>query len=205
MFPKTSELLSIPSNNPMKNFLILLSVLIIGVSVPIVITGCDTPVTDNRSSDQKQQEQQETLLKEGTAQTGMPNISHFTERKMMKDILELRDTAGYITYTYLENEYPHAVPGKTAMAGKLTYLGESVGYGLPYATQYTNPSKNEWVPYNSGGGAMTTLPQADPNGLFSPSNAEGTWVLLKDPNGSKTLPVYIEPRVVVTPFKFPSD
>jgi hypothetical protein len=49
------------------------------------------------------------------------------------------------------------------------------------------------------------LPQADPNGLFSPASAEGTWVLLKDPNGKETRPVYIEPRIIVSPFKLNTD
>ncbi len=34
-----------------------------------------------------------------------------------------------------------------------------------------------------------------------PSSAEGTWVSLKDPNSDDVKVVYIEPRVVVSPFK----
>lgn len=49
--------------------------------------------------------------------------------------------------------------------------------------------------------AYAVLPQADPNGLFSPASAEGTWILLKDPHGSDVKPVYVEPRVIVSPFK----
>ena len=47
------------------------------------------------------------------------------------------------------------------------------------------------------------MPQADPNGLFSPESAEGTWVLCSDPSGNgETRPVYVEPRIIVSPFKF---
>jgi hypothetical protein len=137
------------------------------------------------TSDDKQRAAQETLLAEGTSQTGMPAIKNFRERKLLKDILELRDQDGLVTYTYVYNE----------MQGKLVFFCNSIGYGIPYATQYTNPSKVE--SYNRS----ITLPQADPNGLFSPSAAEGTWVMCKDPNGTSTRPVYIEPRVVVAPFK----
>jgi hypothetical protein len=48
---------------------------------------------------------------------------------------------------------------------------------------------------------VVALPQADPNGLFSPTSAEGTWVMCKDPKGGEVKPVYIEPRIVVSPFK----
>jgi hypothetical protein len=86
------------------------------------------------------------------------------------------------------------------MTGKFVFLGQSIGYGIPYATQYTSPQKED--------GSVNThyaiLPQADPNGLFSPASAEGTWVLLKDPNSNDVKPVYIEPRVIVSPFKLPA-
>lgn len=146
----------------------------------------------NSSSDETQRSQQEQLLKEGTAQTGMPAIKNFRERKILKDILELRDQDGLVTYTYLWNEFN----------GKKVFFCESVGYGIPYATQYTNPMK-----VTNGGSAPQThienvvIPQADPNGLFSPTSAEGTWVLCKDPNSRKVAPVYIEPRIIVSPFK----
>lgn len=149
------------------------------VSVFAIFTaeeGCE-------SSDSLQQRQQEVLVKEGNSQVGMPAIKNFRERKMLKDILELRDQDGLLTYTYLYNE----------MTGNLVFFGETIGYGIPYATQFTNPMK--WA------GTGIALPQADPNGLFSPASAEGTWVLLKDPNSDKVRPVYIEPRIVVSPFK----
>jgi hypothetical protein len=156
----------------------------------VAVVGCDVAPT----SDDIQRQQQEKLLKEGTAQTGMPNIVNFRERKLLKDILELRDQDGLVTYTYLYNE----------MTGKKVFFCDSIGYGIPYATQYTNPQK---VQYNNDAGktgyAYSVIAQADPNGLFSPASAEGTWVMCKDPNGKDVRPVYIEPRVIVSPFKMP--
>jgi hypothetical protein len=150
--------------------------------ITLFLAGCEMP----QSSDQKQAQQQEALAQEATAQTGMPNIKNFRERKLLKTILEMRDQEGLVTYTYVFSE----------QTGKFTFLGQSIGYGIPYATQYTNPSK-------VGGGSASgyyTLPQADPNALFSPASAEGTWVLLKDPNGPNVQPVYVEPRILVSPF-----
>lgn len=159
--------------------------IVLAVFAALIVSGCDNyPL----SSDAIQRQQQENLLKEGTSQTGMPGIKNFRERKLAKEILELRDQDGLATYTYLVNE----------MTGKLVFLGESIGYGIPYAMQYTNPQKIEASAHQTG---YAILPQADPNGLFSPSSAEGTWVLLKDPNSDKVAPVYIEPRIIVSPFK----
>lgn len=151
----------------------------------LIMTACD----ESPSSDTIQRNQQEKILKEGTAQVGMPAIKNFRERKLLKDIFELRDQTGLVTYTYLWNEF----------TGKKVFFCNSVGYGIPYSTQFTNPSKIA----EHGAEGITTLPQADPNGLFSPSSAEGTWIMCKDPNGTETKPVYVEPRVIVSPFKLP--
>jgi len=152
------------------------------VTLAFLLTTCGPP-----TSDDIQRQQQERLLAEGTAQTGMPAIKNFRERKLLKDILELRDQEGLVTYTYLWNEY----------TGKKVFFCDSIGYGIPYATQYTNPAKVD----SSGNRAPAVIPQADPNGLFSPASAEGTWVLCKNPEGQEVRPVYIEPRVIVSPFK----
>ena len=158
----------------MKTIVSVAALAILGLS----LTGCET------DSDDTQRSQQERILKESTAQTGMPAIKNFRERKLMKQIIEMRDQDGLVTYTY-------TVPETT---GVPVFLCNSIGYGLPAATQYTNPEKYEYQ------GA--TLPQADPNGLFSPSSAEGTWVMCSDPSGSgKTRSVYVEPRIIVSPFK----
>jgi hypothetical protein len=135
-----------------------------------------------------QRKQQERILAEGTAQTGMPSIKNFRERKLLKDIIEMRDQDGLVTYTYTVPE----------MTGKPVFLCNSIGYGIPAATQYTNPEKV----VRDNGQSFGTTPQADPNGLFSPSSAEGTWVMCKDPRGDKVRPVYVEPRIIVSPFEF---
>jgi hypothetical protein len=175
----------------------MILVMLCSATLSIIGTGCD----ERPTSDDIQRDTQEKLLQEGTAQTGMPAIKNFQERKLLKMVLELRDQANLVTYTYLENMNPTIVHGYTARGGKLTYIGQTIGYGIPYATEYTNPQK---VEYHSAGGYVT-LPQADPNGLFSPASAEGTWILMKDPNSSKVEPVYIEPRIFTSPFPLPMD
>ena len=160
----------------MKTFASVAALALLGIA----LTGCE----EYGDSDDKQRVQQERILKEGNAQTGMPAIKNFRERKLMKQIIEMRDQDGLVTYTYTVPE----------TIGRPVFLCNSIGYGLPAAMQYTNPEKVEYQ--------GTTLPQADPNGLFSPSSAEGTWVMCSDPSGTgKTRPVYVEPRIIVSPFK----
>lgn len=136
------------------------------------------------SSDQVQRKAQEQLAQQGNAVVGMPSIVNFQEKRILKDIIEMRDKA-ITTITYTQD-----------MNGRLIKLCDSVGFGISSATQYTNPQRI----VEGYGHAMITLPQADPNGLFSPASAEGTWVMCKDPKSDKVAPVYAEPRIVVSPF-----
>jgi hypothetical protein len=134
-------------------------------------------------------EKQEQLMEEANRQVGMPAIKNFQERKLLKMILELRDREDLICYCYLWNEFN----------GKLVFVGKCLGYGIPYATEYTNPEKVSGG-INTPSTGNVTIPQADPNGLFMPTSAEGTWVMLLDSVGTPH-PVYFEPRVIVSPFK----
>jgi len=153
--------------------------LTLGICSALLLSACD----HQPSSDEVQRHQQEMISQESNSQVGMPAITNFQEKRMAKMILELRDKA-ITTFTYTQD-----------MNGKLHKLCDSVGYGLPYATQYTNPQR---IDYNTHG--SITLPQADPNGLFSPPSADGTWVLCVDPATKKSMPIYVEPRVIVSPF-----
>jgi hypothetical protein len=155
--------------------------------VPL-LSACDPPA---QSSDTVQRKQQEKILAEGTAAVGMPAIKNFRERRLLKDIIELRDQEGVTTKTYIVSE----------LNGKLVFFCDSIGYGIPYSTQFTNPEK---IALQSQAYGSLTLPQADPNGLFSPDSSDGTWVMCKDPNGPDVKPVFVEPRIVVSPFTLPT-
>jgi hypothetical protein len=152
----------------------------VAVALCALVSACE-PVT--QSSDNIQNQQQERLSKQSVQDVGLPAIVNFQEKRILKDILELRDQPNLVTYTYI-----------TDMGGHLHKVCDSIGYGVPYATQYTNPQKLEW---NSG---AITMPQADPNGLFSPSSADGTWVLCRVPGKDDVKPVYIEPHIITSPF-----
>lgn len=157
-----------------------------------MLAGCAPAPT---SSD-NMRDQQEQNLGNAIKSVGTPSIKNYREMRIMKDLYELRDQNGLVTYTYLKSEVDN----------KLCYYGETIGYGIPYATQYSASESMQryYVKATGDGGpsyGAARLPQAEPNGLFPPAAAEGTWVMLKDPDGPDVKPVYVEPRIIVEPFK----
>jgi hypothetical protein len=161
--------------------IILIAVLILFCSN----SGCNMQQTSNQQLAQKQ----EQLMQEANRQVGMPNIVNFTQRKQLKEIQELCDQENLICYAYIVPE----------LTGKPVFLGKCIGFGIPFATQYTNPEVDI---YSTTASSMHhNMPQADPNGLFMPPSAEGTWILLIDPKTNEPHPVYCEPRILVSPFQ----
>jgi hypothetical protein len=146
-----------------------------------LLAGCGSSLP---TSDETQARQQEQAAQEANAQTGFPGITAFTEKKMVKLLYERRDKA-IATFSYA-----------MALDGRLFHICDSIGYGLPYGVQFTNPDKV----VNNTSQSFGTLPQPEPNGLFMPPTAEGTWVMCAGPKGEID-PLYVEPRVVVSTHK----
>lgn len=151
----------------MRKFLIVLL-------IPLVFLGASSR---GCNADSEVSYKQEQMMKEAIAQVDLPAITNWQEKKLMKMILELRDQENLQTYVYTVPE----------MTGRPVFLGRAIGYGIPYATQYTNP-------HTPGG-----RDQAEPNGLFMPDSADATWIMLIDPKGQPRA-VYVEPKVIVSPF-----
>jgi hypothetical protein len=149
--------------------------------IPFVfaLAACDV----KQDSRQIEAAKQEEMSLRAVQSVGMPSIINYAEKRMMKDIIEKRDQMTP-TYTYIVD-----------MNGRFHKVCDSLGYGLPYATQYTNPQMRV-----SGQNGTVTLPQADPNGLYSPASAEGTWVMCLNPKTRKAEPQYIEPRIITTTY-----
>jgi hypothetical protein len=160
---------------------------VLGAVVVLALLQSSDCGGDHQSTpDIKQRAQQDALAEQSNAQVGMPDVTNFTEKRLMRMLYELRDKE-ISTFTYIVD-----------MQGGLHYMCASIGYGLPYGTQFTNPEKVVQN-YSQSFGA---LPQPEPNGLFMPPMAEGTWVICGTKNDIK--PVYVEPRVIVSPFKLKS-
>lgn len=155
--------------------------------VSLILFGCGE---FKKSADRQQSIKQEALMQEANSQVGMPAIKNFQERKLMKMILELRDQENLVCYAYIVPE----------MTGVPVFLGKCIGYGLPYSTQYTNPERFPSTMETPSTGNVT-IPQPDPNGLFMPESASGTWLMLINPETGDPQPVYCEPNIIVSPFK----
>jgi hypothetical protein len=145
------------------------------------------------STDEAMADQMEKLLKEGERQTGLPAITNFTEKRMVKWLYELRDQPNYRTYTYI-----------VTMNGKLVKICDSVGYGVNASIQYSNPDKvvdyedfvGDRVDSNVG-----TIPQAEPNGLFMPEGLAATYVMCVDGTNEDVKAIYVEPEIIVSPIE----
>lgn len=148
------------------------------------LAGCEA----NNTADIQQTEKQEKTLLEANSQVGLPNIKNFTELRQIKRIYELRDDAKLPTFTYL-----------VGLDGTPKFLFRSLGYGIPYSAQASNPEKTAWT----AGGTFYTAPQAEPNGLFMPDSSDGTWIIAVSPEGKEEV-VYMEPRIIVSPFRLNS-
>ena len=164
--------------------------------IALMLTGCYEQKVSAPTSDNITQNQQEKTMREANAQAGLPAMKNFQEKKMMKMLYELRDKEDLVCYAYLVSE----VNGEVGQ-----FLGKCIGYGLPASTQYSNPEKiviKEWDDYGQGvGGVYGTLPQAEPNGLFMPEGLSATWLMMIDPETNEPRPVYVEPLIIVSPFK----
>lgn len=158
---------------------------LLSVFLCLTAESCDTP---QPTAEQKQTAKTTQSLNEADRQLGMPAIINFQEKRMMKELYEKRDTK-LATHSYIVNQ----------MKGCLVYLGASIGYGMPYATQYSNPQRTVFEGGLQRG--FGSLPQAEPNGLYMPSDAHGTWVMLYNAETKQADPVYIEPDVIVSPFR----
>ena len=95
----------------------------------MVAVGCIALAGCEPNSDQVQRQQQEALSQQGNMTVGMPAITKFAEKRILKDIIELRDKTPN-TYTYLAGDMNGVIGEKVC---------DSIGYGINGATQYTNP------------------------------------------------------------------
>jgi hypothetical protein len=79
----------------------------------------------------------------------------------------------------------------------------SYGYGIPYDTSLTNPMvatsiDQQGREHTYQGGALASIEQAEPNGIFASKNTAATWVMCLGDAGTLE-PVYVETKVTVYP------
>jgi hypothetical protein len=157
------------------------------LGVMFALMGNDAGCNAQTTGEQRERQQTNQLMDAMSSAVGMPAITRFREKRMLKRLYEDRDNPNLATYTYI-----------TDLNGHFHLVCQSLGYGIPYATQYSSPHKPYWPATNT----IAMADQAEPNGLYPPAAAEGTWVECLDPTGktSEAKPVYVEPKITVTPW-----
>ena len=161
-------------------------VLLIALAVPLMgADGCGGSGEVEENVTEEQREQTEDMVTQAHDKVGMPQITEYSERRLLKRIMELRD--GMIaSHSYIVGENNNTEK-----------LCQSMGYGLPYGVQFVNPEKAV-IKYDHKAVSVGSLPQPDPNGLFSPRNVDATWVNCVTVSGEQK-PVYSEEKVVTSP------
>jgi len=169
----------------MKN--VLMFTLVIAMA-SLIFAGCNTNKAKKSTADQDQAKKTAQAMKDANAQTGMPAIKNWQEKKLAKMLYELRDQTKIVCYYYFQD-----------IEGRPIYMGKCIGYGLPYCVQYSNPERIAHDCWNSFG----TIPQPEPNGLFMPMTLSATWLMMINPKTGNPEPIYVEPEIIVNPFPLP--
>jgi hypothetical protein len=150
----------------------------------LFFNNSESCIENESKADVEQRKATAKAMAEAHRQTGMPAIKNFQEKKLVKMLYEIRDQEKLVCYAYVVN-----------LQGQLIYIGKCIGYGIPYSVQFSNPLRKG--SYHDS----TAMPQPEPNGLFMPEGLSATWLMMIDNNTGKARPVYIEPQIIVSPFR----
>lgn len=145
----------------------------------ILAIACET--ADTREERNTVQRQKEQFRKSHPA----PFFEWSLESHLMTKLYQARNSA-VSTWSYVWDPF----------RGKISWECPSIGFPIPGGTQLTNPE--QWVRGGTSGTSIVVLPQAEPNGLFSPQTAMGTYVMCVNPDGTVS-PAYVEDNVRTFP------
>ena len=111
-------------------------------------------------------------------------------RGIYQQIYDFTTTNIVATYTVIES-----------ITGVTRYECPSMGYAIPADTSLTNPLQGQYNVDGTGPDEFSVVvEQAEPNGLFSSKNTDGTWVLCVELKTGEVYPVYTEHKVTTFPF-----
>jgi len=162
------------------------------ITIIAVLTACTVQETPERNFSKNTND----AYKQFQDQVGYPEIINFQEAKFLKEVYELTDKSDLIRYAYFFNE----------REGKIgQYLGRCMGYGIPYSLQFTNPEKVVHLDRELGKDYSSLhigkIPQPEPNMTYKPEGLSATWLMLENKKTGKFDVAYIEPAIIVLPFK----
>lgn len=168
----------------MKN--ILTSIFLI--TVLLMMSACVESKKSAASEEAKKVNQQQSQYNIGQP---VPAFNWSLERHNLIELYKLRNMR-VATHTVWRSDY-----------GMIEGDCPSIGYGMPYDTSLTNPLvatdidlQGEEHAYQ--GGALASIEQAEPNGIFASKNTAATWVMCAGDTGGIE-PVYVESKVTTYP------
>ena len=156
--------------------------------VAIVIAGCKAGDETTESRDSKRVQQQQSQYEKGQP---LPAFDWSLERHLVIELYKVRNQKA-ATHSVWRSD-----------RGLIEGDCPSYGYGIPYDTSLTNPLVATDIDlqgdeHHYQGGALTSIEQAEPNGVFASKNTAATWVMCLGEAGTIE-PVYVETKVTVYP------
>ena len=152
------------------------------VVVTMSLFGCydDTATRSDRAAVNRQQEQY-------AARQPIPAFDWSLERHLVIQLYQTRNKRAATHSVW--RSYTGVIEGDCP----------SMGFGIPYDTSITNPLQKDIF-----NGNVTTIEQAEPNGLFASKQTSATWVMCVG-DGGVIEPVYVETKVTVYPYPVKVD
>lgn len=146
--------------------------------------GCDSTPTSNKKDSEAVQKQQSQYAKGQP----IPAFDWSLERQLVIDLYNVRNQKA-ATHSVWRSD-----------RGLVEGDCPSYGYGIPYDTSLTNPLVSTARSIDSSWRieSLTSIEQAEPNGIFASKNTAATWVMCLGEAGSVE-PIYVETKVTVYP------
>lgn len=152
--------------------------------VLVGIWGCQPRVDSQETKDLKTVQRQQSQYAKAQP---VPTFEFSLERDLLIQLYNIRNRRAS-THSVWRSNY-----------GSIEGDCPSMGFGIPYDTSLTNPLQA--TDEDSTGWdkrALTSIGQAEPNGIFASTNTAATWVMCVGPGGIIE-PMYIETKVTVYP------
>lgn len=163
------------------NKLLLVSLLVV---LAVILSACGPSANSQEAKGAGGVEKQQALYIQYQPK---PWFDWSLERSLMIQLYVARNTS-LSTFSYHYNDY----------LGIIGWSCDSIGMPIPGGTQLTNP---ESADYYSNGAGYVVLPQAEPNGLYSPDTSAGTYVMCVNDDGTVS-PEYHEFNVEAATIKY---
>lgn len=154
----------------------------------IALLGCNKAEQTTESRDAKRVQQQQSQYEKAQP---IPAFDWSLERHLVIELYKVRNQR-VATHSVWRSD-----------RGLIEGDCPSYGYGIPYDTSLTNPLVATDIDlqgdeHSYQGGALTSIEQAEPNGVFASKNTAATWVMCLG-EGGRLEPVYVETKVTVYP------